>query len=241
MRINRFLARAGVASRRGADALIEAGRVRLNGETVTKLATTVDRDSDRVELDGVVVTLPDSFTYIALNKPVGVVVTMSDPHGRKTVTDLVVGVAAGVVPVGRLDVNTEGLLILTDDGELAHRIAHPSFEIDKVYEVEAQGILSEEERKRLEAGVQLDGRLTSPASVLILKAERGVTLAEMTIHEGRKRQVRRMFELVGHPVVRLRRTRVGPVELGDLPRGQWRGLDDDQLSALRQALDMAPE
>lgn len=241
MRINRFLARAGVASRRGADALIEAGRVRLNGETVTKLATTVDSGRDRVELDGAVVTLPESFTYIALNKPAGVVVTMSDPHGRRTVSDLIAGVAAGVVPVGRLDAGTEGLLILTDDGELAHRIAHPSFEIDKVYEVEAQGVLSEEERKRLEEGVTLDGHLTSPATVLVLRTVQDVTLAEMTIHEGRKRQVRRMFELVGHPVTGLRRTRIGPVELGDLPSGQWRRLDPDQLRALRAVLDMGPE
>ena len=240
MRINRFLARAGVASRRGADALIEAGRVRLNGETVTQLATTVDPLSDRVELDGVAVTLPESFTYIALNKPPGVVVTMSDPHGRRTVTDLVAGVAAGVVPVGRLDANTEGLLILTDDGELAHRIAHPSFEIDKVYELEAEGVLSEEERRRLEEGVKLDGRLTSPATVLILGTQKGVTTVEMTIHEGRKRQVRRMFELVGHPVTRLRRTRVGPVELGRLPSGQWEHLSDEQVLKLRQALNLAP-
>ncbi|MFH1689502.1 MAG: pseudouridine synthase [Candidatus Eisenbacteria bacterium] len=241
MRINRFLARAGVVSRRGADALVEAGRVRLNGETVTQLGTTVDSDRDRVELDGVVVTLPESLTYIALNKPPGVVVTMSDPHGRRTVADLVGGVAAGVVPVGRLDAGTEGLLILTDDGELAHRIAHPSFEIDKVYEVKARGVLSNEERRWLEEGVTLDGRPTSPATVLILSTERDTTLAEITIHEGRKRQVRRMFELVGHPVTGLRRTRVGPVELGDLPSGQWRCLGAGELRALREALEMAPE
>ncbi len=241
MRINRYLARAGVASRRGADALIEAGRVRLNGETVTQLATTVDSGRDRVELDGVVVTLPVTFTYIALNKPTGVVVTMSDPHGRRTVSDLVAGVAAGLVPVGRLDAGTEGLLILTDDGELAHRIAHPSFEIDKVYEVEARGVLSEEERRRLEEGVMLDGRLTSPAAVLVLKTGSDVTLVEITIHEGRKRQVRRMFELVGHPVTGLRRTRIGPIELGDLPSGKWRPLEPDQLRTLREALEMAPE
>jgi len=241
MRLNRFLARAGAASRRGADALIEAGRVRLNGEAVTKLGTTVDPDRDVVELDGVVVTLPTSLTYIALNKPSGYVVTMSDPQGRRTVADLVNEVPPGVVPVGRLDASTEGLLILTDDGELAHRIAHPSYEIDKVYEVEAEGTLSEEERLRLEEGLMLDGRLTSPAAVRVISAPGRVTVAEITIHEGRKRQVRRMFELVGHPVTRLKRTRVGPVKLGDLTRGRWKYLTDDQLQALREALGMPPK
>ncbi len=241
MRLNRFLARAGAASRRGADALIEAGRVRLNGETITRLATSVDPDRDLVELDGAVVALPESLTYIALNKPPGYVVTMSDPQGRRTVADLLTGLPAAVVPVGRLDAGTGGLLILTDDGELAHRIAHPSFEIDKVYEVEAKGILSEEERLRLERGVALDGRLTAPSTVRVTSTAGGTTVAEMTIHEGRKRQVRRMFELVGHPVTRLRRTRVGPVELGSLPSGRWRHLNDDQLRALREALGMHQE
>ena len=241
MRINRFIARAGAASRRGADALISAGRVRLNGETVTKLATTVDPKRDRVELDGVIVTLPESLTYLALNKPPGYVVTMSDPQGRPTVADLLAGVPAGVVPVGRLDAATEGLLILTDDGEMAHRIAHPSFEIDKVYEVVATGSLSEDERVRLEEGVVLEGRRTSPATVRVLRTEQESTSAEVTIHEGRKRQVRRMFELMGHPVTALRRTRVGPVELEDLKSGKWRHLDAAQLRALRDALDMPTE
>ena len=241
MRLNRFLARSGAASRRGADALIEAGRVSLNGETVTRLATTVDPGRDLVELDGVTVTLPELLTYIVLNKPPGYVVTMSDPQGRRTVTDLVTGVPAGVVPVGRLDAGTGGLLILTDDGELAHRIAHPSYEIDKVYEVEASGTLSEEERLKLERGLMLDGRLTAPAAVRVVGTARGITVAEMTIHEGRKRQVRRMFELVGHPVTRLRRTRVGPIELGELPPGRWRHLNEDELRALREALRMPPE
>jgi 23S rRNA pseudouridine2605 synthase len=241
MRLNRFLARSGAASRRGADALIEAGRVRLNGETVTRLGITVDPGRDLVELDGVAVTLPESLTYIALNKPPGYVVTMSDPQGRRTVTDLVTGVAAGVVPVGRLDADTGGLLILTDDGELAHRIAHPSYEIDKVYEVQASGILSEKERLRLERGLMLDGRLTAPATVRVVSTARGTTVAGMTIHEGRKRQVRRMFELVGHPVTGLRRTRVGPIELGELSPGRWRHLSEDELRALREALEMSPE
>jgi 23S rRNA pseudouridine2605 synthase len=238
MRINRFLARAGVASRRGAEALVTTGRVRVNGETVTNLATTIDPDRDRVELDGAVLRLPKVQTTVVLNKPAGYVVTMSDPQGRPTVTDLIPGMPAGVVPVGRLDAATEGLLILTDDGELAHRIAHPSFELEKVYELTAEGEMTEETRLRLEGGVELEGRRTAPAVVRVLGTEDGRTMAEITIHEGRKRQVRRMLELVGHRVLELRRTRVGPVGLGDLKSGSHRPLTASELADLRDALGL---
>jgi 23S rRNA pseudouridine2605 synthase len=238
MRLNRFLARAGAASRRGAETLITSGRVRINGEVVDKLSTVVDPRSDTVELDGRVLTLPDTLTYIALNKPRGYVVTTSDPRGRPTVIDLVDGLPDGVVPVGRLDVDTSGLLLMTDDGELAHRIAHPSFELTKVYQVTARGKLSEESRRRLETGVTLEGRRTSPAVVRIIGIGGGVTRAEMVIHEGGKRQVRRMFDLVGHPVTELRRTQVGPVELGSIETGHWRNLSETELKALREALGL---
>ncbi|MBN2566030.1 MAG: rRNA pseudouridine synthase, partial [Candidatus Eisenbacteria bacterium] len=170
MRINRFLARSGVSSRRAAEAIVRAGRVTINGLTVTELAATVDPEHDRVEVDGRGVSLPESFTYIIMNKPCGTVVTMSDPQGRPTVARLVEDLPARVVPVGRLDTTTDGLLVLTDDGELAHRIAHPSFELDKVYEVEASGLMSESDRATLEAGVMLDGRPTAPALVEMLSA-----------------------------------------------------------------------
>jgi 23S rRNA pseudouridine2605 synthase len=237
MRINRFLARAGVASRRASEELIRAGRVTLNGQTVTELATDVAPDTDRVEVDGRQVGLPESYTYIMLNKPRGTVVTMSDPQGRTTVADLTSGAGARVLPVGRLDADSEGLLILTDDGGLAHKIAHPSFELDKVYEVEATGALSESGRRKLESGVELDGRPTSPAAVEVLRASHNRTRARITIHEGRKRQVRRMFEAVGHQVKSLVRIRVGPLELGELSPGEWRRLTADELAALREALD----
>lgn len=238
MRLNRFLARSGVASRRGADDLISSGRVTVNGNVVTELGTTVDAGRDTVELDGNELHLPRSLTYAILNKPPDCVVTLSDPQGRQTVMDLVPDLPQGVVPVGRLDALTEGLLILTDDGDLAHRIAHPSFELDKVYEVRARGALSEEERRRLESGVELDGRLTAPAEVRVVSASHNSTAAVVTIHEGRKRQVRRMFELVGHPVVHLRRVRVGPVELGDLGPGQWRPLTEAETERLRAAVGL---
>jgi 23S rRNA pseudouridine2605 synthase len=238
MRINRFLARAGLASRRAAERLVEDGRVSINGETVTRLATTVDPATDIVEVDGRRIILPESFTTIILNKPIGIVVTMSDPQGRPTVADLVADVPARVVPVGRLDADSEGLLILTDDGTLAHHIAHPSFELDKVYEVAARGVLEERDRKRLEEGIELDGRATSPASVVIRTTQRNRTEAVVTIHEGRKRQVRRMFEAVGHPVRELRRVRIGPLELGSLMPGAWRPLSDEELRALRRAVGL---
>jgi 23S rRNA pseudouridine2605 synthase len=239
MRLNRFLARAGVSSRRAADELITAGRVAVNGAVVRELATTVDPDADTVEFDGRRVELPSTRTYVALNKPVGCVVTLSDPQGRPTVADLIADVGAAVVPVGRLDARTEGLLILTDDGELAHRVTHPSFELDKVYEVVARGVLSEESRRRLESGVELDGRVTSPARVTVRSTARHTTVATIVIHEGRKRQVRRMFEAVGHPVRALRRLSVGPIELGDLRPGTWRRLAEAEVHALQRAVGLA--
>ncbi len=241
MRLNRYLARAGVASRRGADAVIEAGRVSINGRTICELATTVDPESDTVEVDGLPVTLPPTHSYVVLNKPAGYVVTMSDPEGRPTVADLVADVGTRVIPVGRLDAASEGLIILTDDGELAHRVAHPSFEIDKVYHTEARGVLSEAERRKLESGVELDGRRTAPAQVEVLSTTRNSTVAVVTIHEGRKRQVRRMFESVGHPVRLLRRTRVGPLELGDLGPGCWRHLTEEELRTLRETLGLTAD
>jgi 23S rRNA pseudouridine2605 synthase len=238
MRLNRFLARSGVASRRAADTLIADGRVAVNGTITTKLSTTVDPAVDAVEVDGRPVRLPDAPTYIMLNKPRGYVVTRSDPQGRPTVADLVAAAGSAVVPVGRLDARTEGLLILTDDGDLAYRVTHPSYELDKVYEVVARGVLSQRSRHTLEKGVELDGRLTAPARVTVRSTDRNTTVAEMVIHEGRKRQVRRMFEAVGHPVRRLKRVAVGPIKLGHLRPGKWRHLTEQELRDLRRALGL---
>ena len=238
MRLNRYLARAGVSSRRAADEIIASGRVRVNGEVVTALATTLDPSVDTVEVDGRQVRLPKTATSIILNKPAGYVVTMDDPQGRPTVVSLVEGAGEALVPIGRLDAPTEGLLILTNDGYLAHRVAHPSFEIDKVYEVVARGVVSDDDVRRLESGVPLDGRPTAPAEVTVVSTTRNTTVARITIHEGRKRQVRRMFEAVGHPVRGLRRLRVGAIELGDLRPGKWRRLSGEEISALRRAVGL---
>ncbi len=225
MRLNAYLARAGVASRRGAEDLIREGRVRVNGE-VAGLATFVDA-GDRVELDGRALA-PEPLAYVLLHKPAGVVTTARDPHGRPTVVGLV-GHERRVVPVGRLDADTTGALLLTNDGALAHRLMHPRYEVDKVYEVEVEGDLSDEALRRLAAGVELGDGRTAPARVRRL----GPSRLELTLHEGRKHQVKRMCEGVGHPVRRLHRRAYAGLTLEGLAPGRWRELSRDEVDALR--------
>jgi 23S rRNA pseudouridine2605 synthase len=225
MRLNAYLARAGIASRRGADDLIRAGRVRVNGE-VAGLATFVER-SDRVEVDGRPVE-PEPLTYVLLNKPAGVVTTARDPHGRPTVVGLVAH-ERRVVPVGRLDADTTGALLLTNDGPLAHRLMHPRYEVDKVYEVEVEGEPSDEALERLAEGVELDDGRTAPAHVRRI----GPSRLELTIHEGRKHQVKRMLEAVGHPVQRLHRSTYAGLTLEGLEVGDWRELAAEEIRLLR--------
>jgi 23S rRNA pseudouridine2605 synthase len=225
VRLNAYLARTGVASRRKADELIKAGRVTVNGE-VGELNTFVE-GAARVEVDGEAVR-PQRLAYVLLHKPAGVVTTASDPQGRPTVVDLVAH-EVRVVPVGRLDVETTGALLLTNDGELAHRLAHPKYEVEKVYEAEVEGEPSDEVLARLAGGVELEDGPTAPARVRRL----GPSLIELSIHEGRNRQVRRMLEAVGHPVRRLHRSRYAGLTLKDVAPGDWRELDDSELTALR--------
>ena len=227
MRLNAYLARAGVASRRSADELIKAGRVRVNGEP-GQLNTFVEA-GDVVELDGRRVE-PQQVAHVLLHKPRGVVTTARDPHGRPTVVDLV-GHPARVVPVGRLDADTTGVLLLTNDGPLAHRLAHPRYGVEKVYEADVEGRPSDEALRLLAGGVQLDDGPTAPATVRRL----GPSRIELTLHEGRKHQVKRMCEAVGHPVTRLHRSRYAGLGLGDLAAGEWRELTEEEVAALRQA------
>lgn len=225
MRLNAYLARAGVASRRGAEELIRAGRVRVNGEVVG-LATFVE-PFDRVELDGRPL-VPEALAYVLLHKPAGVVTTASDPHGRPTVVDLV-DLGQRVVPVGRLDADTTGALLLTNDGPLAHRLAHPRYQVDKVYEAEVEGEPDDHALRRLAEGVELDDGLTAPAGVRRL----GRSRLELTLHEGRKHQVKRMCEAVGHPVKRLHRRAYAGLTLDGVAPGRWRELSEAEVAALR--------
>jgi pseudouridine synthase len=226
MRLNAWLARAGVASRRKADDLIKAGRVTVNG-TVGELNTFV-RANDEVSLDGRPLA-KQALAYVLLHKPAGTVTTASDPQGRRTVLDLV-DHPSRVVPVGRLDVDTTGALLLTNDGALSHRLAHPKYEIDKVYEVETWTQPTDADLQRLRTGVELDDGPTAPAGVKRLAGAR----IELTIHEGRNRQVRRMFEAVGHRVRSLHRSRYGPLTLAGLEPGRWRELEPMELAELRR-------
>ena len=225
MRLNAYLARAGVASRRGAEELIRAGRVRVNGE-VAGLATFVER-TDRVELDGRPLEL-EPLAYVLLHKPAGVVTTASDPHGRRTVVDLL-NLQQRVVPVGRLDADTTGALLLTNDGPLAHRLMHPRYEVDKVYEVEVERNPDDEALRRLAEGIELDDGPTAPAGVRRV----GPSRLELTLHEGRKHQVKRMCEAVGHPVRRLHRLRYAGLTVAGLDPGEWRELTREEVAALR--------
>jgi 23S rRNA pseudouridine2605 synthase len=224
VRLNAFLARAGVASRRKADELIKAGRVLVNGEP-GQLNTFVG-SRDRVQVDGREVT-GQRLAYVLLHKPAGVVTTASDPQRRPTVVELVRH-EVRVVPVGRLDVDTTGALLLTNDGDLAHRLAHPKYEVEKVYEAEVEGEPSDTALRQLAEGVELEDGLTAPAEVRRL----GPSTIELSIHEGRNRQVRRMLEAVGHPVRRLHRSRYAGLTVEDLAPGDWQELGPDEAHAL---------
>jgi 23S rRNA pseudouridine2605 synthase len=226
VRLNAYLARTGVASRRGADELIKTGRVRVNG--VRGELNTFVGPEDVVDLDGRLL-VPQRLAYVLLHKPPGVVTTAKDPQGRPTVVGLVEH-ESRVVPVGRLDADTTGALLLTNDGELAHRLAHPRYEVEKVYEAEVEGAPSDEALATLAEGVELDDGLTAPARVRRLDASR----IELSIHEGRKHQVKRMLEAVGHPVRRLYRSRYAGLTVADLEPGAWRELTEAEVAELQK-------
>ena len=226
-RLQKVLARTGFGSRRACEELIAEGRVRVNGETAV-LGRRIDLDHDHVEVDGVAVGVRADLVYYLLNKPGGVVTTVSDPQGRTTVTDLV-PVEPRVFPVGRLDADTEGLLVLTNDGDLAHRLTHPAFGVEKEYLAEVAGLPSPGTVRRLREGVALKDGVTAPARVSLVAP--GVL--RVTIHEGRNRQVRRMCAAVGHPVVRLVRTRIGPIAERGLRPGAWRPLTMAEVRRLQ--------
>lgn len=232
MRLNKYIAQSGLTSRRKADELIANGNVRVNGIVVKEMGIEVAPD-DTVEVNGSRISADKKLVYYMLNKPVGYVTTLSDEHDRPIVTDLMTDVNDRVFPVGRLDYNTSGLLIMTNDGDLANRLAHPKHEIYKTYRAEVTGILSDERIAKLRKGVDIGGFITSPARVKVVKQARGYTLVEIQIREGKNRQVRKMFRAVGNKVVRLERVAVGELYIGRLMEGHYRKLTPEEVNYLK--------
>lgn len=231
-RLQKILSRAGISSRRHAEELIARGRVEVNGRVVTTPGSKADPDRDDIRIDGKPVVVSPSRRYIVLYKPAGYMTTLRDPQGRPLVTDLIRGIPERLFPVGRLDYNTEGVLILTNDGEWGNRLAHPRHEVEKEYHVRVRGKARREQLDRLAAGVILDDGLTAPAVVRLIRESDSNCWISVVIHEGRYRQVRRMCEAVGLAVVRLRRVRYGTVTLDGMKPGQWRDLTPSEVIAL---------
>lgn len=240
IRLQKILSTAGVASRRAAERLMEEGRVTVNGQVATQLGTRADPQRDEVRVDGRRVGRAPRRRYLLVNKPRGVVTTRRDPQHRQTVLDLVPRVREYVYPVGRLDYDSEGLLLLTNDGELAERMTHPRHALERVYEAVVRGVPGLGGLKRLRTGVTLDGRVTAPVAVRLLGGHRArrsdQARIQITLREGRNRQVRRMFEVIGHPVVRLRRVQIGPIKDRELKPGAHRELTREEVAALKAAV-----
>lgn len=237
IRLQKLIAGAGLASRRKAEGLITAGRVTVNGKVVTELGTKVDAAKDHVKVDGKHLSQAQPYVYLILNKPKNVMSTLDDPGGRPTVKDFLRGVSVRVFPVGRLDFDSEGLMLLTNHGDLAQSLLHPRYHVPKTYLIKVKSVLTEDEIKQLERGVKLADGMTSPATVKKVRKAEQNSWIEITIHEGRTHQVKRMLESVGHPVLKLMRVKMGPLVLGDLEPGEFRFLEDHEANALRQLVE----
>ncbi len=232
MRLQKFLASCGVASRRKSEELIRDGRVKINDKVVTKMGIKVDPETDSVSVDGKDIVLEGHKIYILLNKPEGYVTTVREQFNRKKVTDLV-DIPYRIFPVGRLDYNTSGLLILTNDGELTYRLTHPKFEVPKTYIAKIRGTLDKRKLNNFQDGLRIGDYITSPAEIKILKKIDGDCFVEITIREGRNRQVRRMCSAIGHPVLKLKRIKMGKINIGDLKVGDWRYLNEEEIKYLK--------
>ena len=231
MRLQKYMASCGVASRRTAEKMIAEGRVSVNGKVITEMGVQVE-DGDTVRLDGQVIRPEEEKRYVIYHKPAGEVTTVSDPEGRACVLDHFRDYPVRLYPVGRLDYDSEGLLLLTNDGALTERLLHPSHQVDKTYLARVTGAVTPEEMQALRRGILLDDHKTAPAKARLIRQETFASQVLVTIHEGRNRQVRRMFEETGHQVLQLRRVRFGPLELGDLRRGEWRELTEEEKRKL---------
>lgn len=235
-RLQKVMAHAGVASRRVSEEMITAGKVTVNGKLVTELGVKVDPDKDAIKVNGKLIKGREKSVYYMLHKPRGVITTASDERGRKTVLDILPKIDERVYPVGRLDYNSEGLVLLTNDGRLANKLMHPSFNVRKFYIVELKGEFSEEALETMRSGVKLDDGVTSPAYAELLSSEPRKSLLKLGIREGKNRQIRRMCAALGYDVTRLIRTQIGPIKLGNLGVGQCRQLTVQELGKLQQAV-----
>lgn len=238
IRLNKYLALAGVASRREADRMISEGRVSINGEMVDVLGSQVDEEKDKIEVDGKSVKRLKSEVYLMLNKPPGYLVTAKDPFQRPTIMELLPKMKNRVFPVGRLDFDSEGLVLLTDDGELAYRLMHPSFQVTKEYRVRVTPKPDRSKLATLERGISLDGKKTAPAKFRILSTTVKGTLLLARLQEGRKRELRRMFEYMGFKVLALKRVKLGSLHLGHLKKGEWRYLSREEIVRLKKKVQL---
>ncbi|MGL5754831.1 MAG: pseudouridine synthase [Paraclostridium sp.] len=235
MRINKYIASCGIASRRKAEELIVENRVKVNGKIINELSFQIDENEDKVEIDGKIIGLEEKLVYIMLNKPEGYVTTVKDQFDRKSVIDLVKGIDARVYPIGRLDYETSGLLLLTNDGDLTYKLTHPKHEVDKTYVATLKGIPTSSEIMNFEKGIYIEDYKTSPAKIKIVKKseEKNYCVCEIKIHEGRNRQVRKMCRAINHPVMNLRRKAMGKIVLKDVEIGQYRYLTNEEIDYLK--------
>ncbi|MCP2518853.1 rRNA pseudouridine synthase [Candidatus Aminicenantes bacterium AC-335-B20] len=238
IRLNKFIAICGIVSRRKADELIKQGRVTVNGEIVEKLGIKVDPEKDIVEVDGKKISYKENLIYLVLYKPKGYIVSLRDPFNRPKVMDLLPDFKERIFPVGRLDYDSEGILLLTNDGELAYRLTHPRYKVERVYRVEVKGIPSPEKLEKLEKGIPLYGKRTAPSKVKLIAKKGKKALLEIKLYEGRKRQVKLMFLAIGHPVLSLKRISFGGITIKGLKPGEWRHLNKKEIKVLKKNVSL---
>lgn len=236
IRLQKYMAQCGVASRRKCEEMIKSGQVTINGEVVRDMGVKIDPSHDRVFVNGKRISLEENYVYIMLNKPRGYITTVKDQYNRPTVMDLVKDISERIYPIGRLDYESEGLLLLTNDGNIAFHLTHPRHQIDKEYVVRVEGCPSSEDIDKLRNGIDIGGFITSPAQVDLIRKNKQTSLIRITIKEGKNRQVRRMFDAIGHPVIYLKRIRIGNIKLGNLELGKWRHLTNRELEALKDLI-----
>lgn len=231
-RLQKYMASCGVGSRRNCERIIQAGRVKVNGQEIKELGIKIDSDSDIISVDDKIITIEENKVYIILNKPEGYLCTLKDERGRKTVLDLV-KVKERIFPIGRLDYDTSGLLIMTNDGDIYNKVIHPREKIDKIYEAEIEGIPTEEEIKKFCSGIDIGGYVTAPAEFVIVSGKKNSSIVKITIHEGKKRQIRRMCKAIKHPVRTLKRVAIGKITFTEIEKGEWRFLSSEEVLYLK--------